>query len=74
MGEFKSGEKSFQNHQEDDSDKDDNQLINLFVKFVHPLDGLSEFDQFKFIFYQNNYPIASLPSDLKESIKLILET
>jgi hypothetical protein len=54
--------------------EDDNELVNLFGKWLHPLSSLSEFDQFKFMFFQNNYPVEQLPPQLREDIKVILET
>ena len=32
-----------------------NELVNLFCNFKHPFDSLSEYDQFKVIFWQSEH-------------------
>ena len=55
-------------------EKNDNEMLNLFVKFQHPFDILSQFDQFKVIFWQNDGHTNKLSPQLRETLKLILET
>ena len=54
--------------------QDDNQMTNLFTRFQHPFSTYSQFDQFKLIFFQSNFPVNQISPELRQSIKNVLET
>ena len=55
-------------------DKNDNELINLFVNFKHPLETLSQFDQFKIKIWMNDSIILDLDENTKITLRNIMET
>jgi hypothetical protein len=54
--------------------EDDNELVNLFGKFKHPFEALSEFDQFKVKFWMNDHLMVDLDPALKADLRAIMET
>lgn len=58
----------------EDEDKNDNELVNLFVKFKHPFENLSEFDLFKVKFWMNDHLIGDLDPEIKTDLRSIMET
>ena len=53
---------------------DDNEMVNLFGKFEHPLHAMSEYDQFKVTFWQNDQLAATLNPQARNDLRIILET
>lgn len=49
-------------------------MINLFVKFKHPFEMLSEFDQFKVKFWMNDHLMSDLEEGLRSDLRSIMET
>lgn len=54
--------------------EDDNELVSLFVKFRHPFEALSEFDQFKVKFWMNDHLMNDLDPALRTDLRSIMET
>lgn len=56
------------------SEENDNELVNLFVRFKHPFLTLSEYDQFKIRIWQNDSVVSTLSPPVLEELKEIMET